>query len=423
MATQGLIGLDIGSSAVRAVETTLSKTGERAVRKWAQLALPAGVMRAGVAQDPAAITRSIKAMWKETRFSSRRVFLSATSVQVAVREISLPNLPAKELRKALPFLVRDVIPIPVDRAVLDFHPLELTDNGTKQRGLLVAMPSEPVTALVAAVERAGLEVVSVDLGAFATLRAFGRVEATDGASVVIDLGGTTTSIVAQTDGVPVMVRTIARGGDEITAVLSERLGVSSVEAEEQKRSIGLEETNASAIGSIVRGAIRPLLGEIRSSLAYFASTHPHYRIERILLTGGGSQLRGIGGLIADQQGIQVQLIDLVGDLEDTSSDEDSLILFRASSANALGLTLGGTVDQPVGNRTAREALPRTPAAPSSTGDLVTASSRRRPTGGSDEDTRPLRLDTGGSAGGRRSADGGAAQHGGPGPAAGRPDHQ
>jgi type IV pilus assembly protein PilM len=407
MATQGLIGLDIGSSAVRAVETVISRQGERKIRKYSQLALPTGVVRAGVVHDASTVTRSIRAIWKETRFSTKRVFLSVTSVQVAVREITLPNLAPKELRKALPFLVRDVVPIPVDRAVLDFHPLELVENDSKVRGLLVAMPSEPVVALVAAVEKAGLEVVSVDLGAFAALRAYGRVEATDGASVVIDMGGTTTNIIAQTDGVPVMVRTIARGGDEITDTLSERLGVSRSEAEEQKRRVGLDDRAGAATATIVRGAIRPLLGEIRSSLAYFASTHPHYAIERILLTGGGSQLGGIGPLIAEQQGIQVQMIDLFGDLEDTEEDDDSFALFRASSANALGLTLGGTVDQPTRHRNSKIVLTGTPSAPSSTSQPVAAAGGGRPQRRQDADTRPVRLDLGGGAGGRRLPDRGA----------------
>jgi type IV pilus assembly protein PilM len=272
------------------------------------------------------------------------VNLSVNSGQVAVRSITLPPLAPTEMRKALPFLVRDIIPIPIDRAVLDFIPVGGIDFDGKQPGLLVALPSDGVATIVRAVEKAGLEVVSVDLGPFAALRSLILGSAGAGVFAVIDIGATLTTVMVQADGVPVMVRAVPRGGDEITEVLSERLGISRAEAETQKRGFGFDEEFGPSVAEVVRTAMGPLLSEIRSSLTYFASSNPGLAISSVQLTGGGSQLSGLREALARQQGVPVELADPLGTITLASSLGDPS-LFSAISASAIGLTLGGSNDQ------------------------------------------------------------------------------
>ena len=65
-----------------------------------------------------------------------------TNPQLVVREMSVSNLPAKEMRKSLPFQVRDMLPLAVERSLLDFHPLEEPGDSPTVRGLLIAVPKE-----------------------------------------------------------------------------------------------------------------------------------------------------------------------------------------------------------------------------------------------------------------------------------------
>jgi type IV pilus assembly protein PilM len=338
---QSLIGLDVGASSVRAVEVMRGRPAEVSLKRFGQFALPTGAVRAGIVHDPAAVASALKTLWKQSGFGTRYVNLAATSSQVAVREVAMPVMPAKELRQALPYLARDIVPIPIDRAQLDFVATGPIDDAGKQPGLLVALPRDGIVGLVDAVERAGLVVTAVDLGAFALLRSLASHPLDLAATAIIDLGATSSTLVVQRGGIPLMVRTLPHGGDELTGALSERLGISRPEAEEQKRRNGLD--SGSPAAEVVRSALRPLIAEIHSSLVYYASTQSERPVTAVTLTGGGAALLGISGLIARQENLPVATADPLALLGSVPNDEQ-LELFRAGSANAVGLTLGGTHD-------------------------------------------------------------------------------
>ena len=131
-----------------------------------------------------------------------------------------------------------MIALPLDQVVLDFAPLGAPDADTNLvDGLLVASPREPVLIAVAAVEAAGLKVVRVDLSSFAVLRS----SADDDLAVeaVIDIGAHLTTVVVHEHGVPKLVRTLTRGGEELTRRLAERLDITLEDAEEVKCASGL----------------------------------------------------------------------------------------------------------------------------------------------------------------------------------------
>ena len=67
--------------------------------------------------------------------------IGVASQRVVVRQVDIPYMSPQDRAKALPLMVADQIPMPVDDAVLDFVPLEQVpgvDGATVARGLLVA---------------------------------------------------------------------------------------------------------------------------------------------------------------------------------------------------------------------------------------------------------------------------------------------
>src|ERR1700712_5876896 len=115
-------GVDIGSASIRAVETNRVKD-HSVVTNFGQAQLPTGAVQGGVINDEKVVIGALKHLWSEHKFRNRDVVLGVTSHQIVVREISLPNLPAREFRQALPFPVREQLPLAVDKALLDFYPL------------------------------------------------------------------------------------------------------------------------------------------------------------------------------------------------------------------------------------------------------------------------------------------------------------
>jgi type IV pilus assembly protein PilM len=303
------IGLDIGATAVRASilsHGTLEGRPAVSIHGVAEMALPFGAVVNGVVNDPGSVSRALRQMWATNKFDCRNVIVGITSQQVVVRDLAMPNLPPDQLAKALPYQARDLVPLPLDQVLIDFAPLGEADPATEmQPGLLVATPREPVTAAVQAVERAGLQVARVDLSSFAVLRAIAdehlAIEA------VIDIGAHLTNIVIHNQGVPKVVRTVPRGGTELTERLADRIGLELAHAEQVKQQEGLIGPSSAIVDALAEG-IRPLMSEIRSSVHYFESTNGGSHLERISLTGGTSALPGLAEAMGEQLGIATGVI-------------------------------------------------------------------------------------------------------------------
>jgi type IV pilus assembly protein PilM len=338
MAGKPLVGLDIGTGSVRAAEACRCKH-DRAITNFARVPLPEGAVQNGVVRDEQAVTAALKKLWSSTRFGSRRVVLGVTNPQVVVRETTVANLPAKELIKSLPYQVGDALPLPVERAVLDFHPLEDPGNKDTVRGLLIAAPKDAVLAAVRAAEKARLRVERVDLGSFALLRAVSWLD--EQVEAIVDIGQGATSVIVHSDGVPLIVRTIPRGGAEITETIASRLGISTADAENAKIQVGLNGVQHPQVAEVVREAVRPLINEINSSFTYLNTGDRHNRVSRLALSGGGAQLPGLIEALRDQLDVQVVMPDPLARASSTRHGRhDNLELHRSAAAVSIGLTLG-----------------------------------------------------------------------------------
>lgn len=338
MASVAPIGLDIGSMFVRAVETRRGKDGH-VITNYGQIPLPPGAVQGGVIHDDKTVTAALRQLWQTHRFSSRQVVLGVTNPQVVVREMSVNNLPEREMRKSLSFQVRDVLPLPPERSLLDFHALEDPGHNEMVRGLLIAAPKDAVLVAVQAIERAGLHVARVDLASFALLRAASWLDGT--VEAIIDIGARLTTVVVHVDGVPVIVRTVPRGGAEITDLIANRLGATVAEAESLKCRVGLHAEGGPETAEVVRDAIRPLINEIRSSFTYLTTGERQTRVGRVALSGGGSQLPGLVDALSEQLGVEVVLANPTIRIRDVrKSKHGSLDSFRPSAAVSIGLTLG-----------------------------------------------------------------------------------
>jgi type IV pilus assembly protein PilM len=339
MATTSQIGIDIGYTSIRVVEASKAKRTP-VIDNFGQVMLPEGAVVGGVVKDDKAVTSALRHLWASQKFKSKTVALAVTHQQVVVREVDIANLPLKERRQALPFQVRDVLPLPAEEAVLDFYPLEEASGKDTVHGLLIAAPIEAVRNTVHAVERAGLHVAQIDLACFAALRSSAHLA--HDAEAVVDIGANGTNIVIHTGGVPQIVRTVPRGGAEITRLMAGRLGMPLTEAEELKCRVGLIRGEGPDCADVIDEGLRPLIGEIRNSLNYHASAHGSARVARVALVGGAALLPGLTERLSTELGVPTFLSDPLQRVGDSphGGRHDNLSRFRSSAAVSIGLTLG-----------------------------------------------------------------------------------
>lgn len=345
MASTQLVGVDFGSSAVRAVEVAGVGTKRPSILRFFTMPLPEGAVKNGEVLEVNTVAAALRQLWAAAKFSSKEVVLGVGNAKVLVRDLSVPKLSKREIRESLPTHVQEMLPVPVSDALLDFYPVSeaASETGPVVNGLLVAAIKDPVLANVRAVQLAGLTPVGVDLIPFALTRLTSPARMM-GNVAHIDIGARTTNVIVTIAGVPHFVRILANGGQDLTSALADRLGISDTEAENLKRSVGLGGINvapehAPAV-AIIREVTGTLLTSLRNTLSYFANTRQNEPYSGIVLTGGGAQLYGLADALSEMTRIPVVIGDTFGSI-DVAKDASKGSQSQLGLNVALGLALGG----------------------------------------------------------------------------------
>ena len=150
-----------------------------------------------------------------------------------MRTLELPPVTDhKELAAAVNFQAQDQVPMPLNNAVLDFHPLGIVETpaGPRQRVVLVAAQRDMVERLLSAVRRAGLSPEGVDLSAFALIRSLYRPDPEQTARVLyLNVDGLTNLAIAE-GKICRFTRVVGSGLEGMASELAERRGIALTEA-------------------------------------------------------------------------------------------------------------------------------------------------------------------------------------------------
>lgn len=316
MAKSRVIGLDIGSTNVRAVEVEFGSKGPAftatpEVLRFGEAPLPPGAMRDGEVVEPAVVSTALRQLWRDNKFSSKDVVIGVGNQRVLVRDMDLPAMPLEQIRTSLAYQVQDQIPIAVEDALLDYVPTGTSEgqHGTVVHGLLVAATKDTVQANLAAVHAAGLRATMVDLTALALTRSLARGQWADKTVALVDMGARITNVVIVERGMPRFVRVLPTGGQDMTDAISTAMKIPVADAENLKYQVGIGmnvppeyQPAAEAVAQV--GHV--LVEAVRSTLSYFAMNHDGV-LDMVLLTGRGAQLPGLGQYLSSAARVGVSL--------------------------------------------------------------------------------------------------------------------
>ncbi|QTE28010.1 type IV pilus assembly protein PilM [Pengzhenrongella sicca] len=350
MAKAVVIGLDIGTTQVRAAELVFGGgSGGRqtpTLTRYGEVALPLGAVRDGEVEDTAVVGAALRELWAQAKFTSRDVNIGVGNQRVVVRALELPWVPRQQINESLPFQVEELIPMSTDEALLDYYPTgESTgQTGRLLQGMLVAATKDTVQANVLAVLAAGLRPRLVDLSPFALQRALCRGELAEQTVALVEVGARITHVVIVDHGIPKFIRMLPFGGQNITDAVAVAMGISGLEAENLKREVGVglastveDVASADAISSVVQ----PLIEAIRNTFVYYSGNNPGAGIDVAVLTGGGSQLLGFGQYLASATRLRVTTGDPLASLTIAKTARPDLLVPRSSVlAMPIGLAYG-----------------------------------------------------------------------------------
>ena len=307
----GVVGVDIGSSFLRAVEIDDAAKARPTVLRAHEVPLPEGSVKRGEILEVHTVASAFKRLWSAGGFRSKEVAMGIGGQSVIVRDLAVPRIPLAQIKESLPYQVQELLPVPVNDAVLDYYPINEGQNesGPVVNGLLVAAFKQAVTVNVTAATLAGLTPVSMDLLPFAMTRIHTQSSPTSGFAVHMNIGANATSIVIVQGGVPMFVRIVPAGGDDATRAIMTRLSVPRERAEGLKRELGLTGAGSTdeerLAAEVIHESTSELLTAVRNTLAYFAGVRTGVVFDHLSVAGGATRLRGLASALAESTRISV----------------------------------------------------------------------------------------------------------------------
>jgi type IV pilus assembly protein PilM len=345
-----IVGLKIGASQIAAAR--VANNGSVELLQVARQPLEPGVVVGGELQDAAALSAALKSFFRKHKLPKRGVRLGIANNRIGVRIFELEGIDdPKQLANAIRFRAQEVLPIPVDEAVLDYRVLdERTDeNGVNvRRVLLVVAYRDLIERYVDACRKAGLRLVGIDLEAFALLRALGappQDERAEAATVAVSVGHDRSTLAVSDGRVCEFTRVLNWGGATVDATVAEALQVELAEAEAVKRALslgddaipeGLSEEQATDAREAIRRTVWAFARELVSSLQFYQSQAGSLEIAGLTVTGGSAHLPGLAEELATLIGVPVTVGDPLARVtvrEGVSADEHEV----GSLAVAIGL--------------------------------------------------------------------------------------
>ncbi|MEW5908152.1 MAG: type IV pilus assembly protein PilM [Patescibacteria group bacterium] len=317
-ASEKALGVDIGSSTIKIIQ--LAKEKEQAIlQTYGELALgPYGEMEIGrsvkIADDK--IVEALKDVIREANVKTKIASVAIPLKSSFVTVVNIPRLVnEKRLAEVIQMEARRYIPLPISEVLLDwwiFPDKEVGSEETEKEKkfikiLLVAIHKNVIGKYKNIITKAGLEIGAFELESFSMLRSALFRETAPVA--VIDFGASTTKIAIADYGMMRSAHSINKGSQDLTLALSNSLQINFKRAEEIKRDIGLSNLpEHREITSILEPILNYIFSEVNSVIKDFQVKY-NQSVKRIVMTGGGSLMKGLINFAVKRTTLEVNLAD------------------------------------------------------------------------------------------------------------------
>ncbi|MEW6077684.1 MAG: type IV pilus assembly protein PilM [Thermodesulfobacteriota bacterium] len=305
-----LVGLDIGSSVLKAAEVAVTSSGRKLMRFGSIELPPDAIVEEGI-KSPETVAETIKELLSLYNIKEDRVAVSIGGYSVIVKKINVTSMPEEQLQEVISAEAEQYIPFDINNVNLDFQILgDNEQNPSQMDVLLVAAKKETVNDYLNVLEMAGLTPVVVDVDAFALQNIYEvNYETGDNCVALIDIGAMKTSLNILRGTTSVFMRDVSFGCKQINHDLMKRLGCTFEEAEELKLSDKQEKIPAEDLNHIISSVINDWITEIRRAMDFFYATYSEQDIKTIYLSGGGANIKEFRQLLASQASSQVEVMD------------------------------------------------------------------------------------------------------------------
>ena len=305
-------GLDLSDLSLKAVFLDELGRCDRVV-SYGSVNLPPETVTDGQILNQAAVIAGVNALLAKAgpkKIQSRHVFCSLPETKAFLRIISLPKMERCEVGEAIKWEIEANIPLTLDQVYYDYQILDRNIAGEhgKMSVLVVAVARIVVDQFVEALEAAGLEVIGLETESIAQARILLPEKEVDATTFIVDIGDRRTSFLIAIGNIPVFTSSIPISSQMITDAIASGMRTSFEDAERIKISEGIGlHSKESPLFHMIAPVLEGLVLEMERSMDFYLSTLRYSSdIDKIVLCGGGSNLRGLVPYLAKKLGKLVE---------------------------------------------------------------------------------------------------------------------
>jgi len=349
LGSKELIGLDIGSSAIKLAH--VKPVGvEFRVKKFGVFPLPPDAIVDGAIMDHVSVIEGIKTALRELKVKEKEIATSLSGHSVIIKKVVLPTTTPEELEESIQWEVEQYIPFDIKDVKIDFQVIgPLKEDPSKMDVLLVAVKTDLVNDYVSVIKDAGLTPTIVDIDSIAAGNAFELCHPVSDEQVpmVVNVGASFMNINILHSGVPLFTRDVPMGGGMYTSEIQKQLAVSFDTADEFK--VGKKDAGerAEKIAEIMRTVSNILSTEVQRSYNFFSATYPDRLVTKVYLTGGAAKSAFLKEMLTEKIGVDVELFDPFEGLmvEEGSVDRSLAAGYNTAATVSIGLALRNQEDR------------------------------------------------------------------------------
>src|ERR687885_331443 len=307
---KGLVGLDIGSSSVKAVELT-GKPGSLSLVNLGFEGLQPDTVVDGQIMELNDVSGVISGLFASHQFKTDRVAAGVSGSGVIVKNIIVPQMTREELEESIDWHAEEHIPFEISDVSLDY---QVVGSGPESLHVLMAACKRDFVAnLKQAIQLAGKQPAVIDVDAFALQNCY-EVNYQPASNLVVALlnvGASTMNINILRGVRSVFTRDVSVGGNQYTSLLQKELGLTYEQAEQVKRGGAPPATvEAVDIDGVLETVSDMLALEISKTFDFYRATaDDDGSVQKILISGGGSKLKGLPEYLSNRFEIPVERLD------------------------------------------------------------------------------------------------------------------
>ena len=336
-----IVGLDIGSSSIKAVELKKSRSGIGVTHLGIE-PLASDIVVDSMIVDSGSVATAITKIFADNSIKGRAVATSVSGHSVIVKPVKLSSMSDQELSQTIQTEAAQYIPFDITDVNIDYQVLS-EDRSTPQMDvLLVAVKKDKILNYTNVLSLAGKSPAIVDIDAFALQNCYEyNYEPAPGSTVaLLNLGASVMNINIVKGATPLFTRDVSVGGHQYTDSLQKELDLSFDDAEALKLGQKVGTVSEDAKLPILQQVTEIIVLEIQKTFDFFRATAAGEHIERIYMAGGSSLVPGLIEALRQEFSIPVEMLNPFQRVEPPTGPGAELIEHNPGQmAVAVGLAL------------------------------------------------------------------------------------